>query len=156
MTKLEEECESVGPGLKGAMAPPPPPNRDTAVGTSAASGPGDNLATIVSTPLALAEHVNSLVLCLCCRVRASAPDGSSPRVYRRLFIVVYRLKPHCLSLSSTSCMIGCATALPMGVAPESICDLAQSGMDSEPASSFSLCAFSQPVTRDLLDIGRCF
>ena len=57
-----EECESADPGLKGAMAPPPPPDRDATVGTPTASGPGDNLVTIVSTPLASAEHVNSLVL----------------------------------------------------------------------------------------------
>ena len=57
-----EECESADPSSKGATAPPLLPDRDAAVGTPIASGPGDNLVTIVSTPLASAEHVSFLVL----------------------------------------------------------------------------------------------
>ena len=132
MGKPEEECESADPGSKGTMAPPPPPRRGIAVDTSTATVPGDDLVTIVSAPLlASAEHVSFLFFVFCCRVRASAPDGSSPRVYMRLFIVGYRLKPLSLILSCALCMIRCAPALPMGVAPESMCGLAQSGMDSE-------------------------
>ena len=64
MGKPEDECESADPGSKGAMAPPPPPSRGTAVDTSTATVPGDNLVTIVSAPpLASGEHVNSFVLC---------------------------------------------------------------------------------------------
>ena len=132
MSKPEEECESAHPSFKGTMAPPPPPNHGTAVDTSVATAPGDGLVTIVSAPsLASVEHVSCLLFAFCCRVRVSAPDGSSPRVYMRLFIVGYRLKPLSLILSCALCMIRCAPALPMGVAPESMCGLAQSGMDSE-------------------------
>ena len=92
-SKPEEECESTDPGDKGAMAPPPPPNRDVAVDTSAVTVAGDDLVTIISAPpLASAEHV---------------------------------------SFCSLLSVVGCAQVLPMRVAPESICDLAQSGMDSE-------------------------
>ena len=63
-------------------------------------------------------------------MRASAPDGSSPRVCTR---VVELSKDFWIFLTYFSfrlCLfIGCATALPIGVAPESLGDRWRSGED---------------------------
>ena len=82
-----EECESADLGLKGATDPSPSPDRDAAVGTPAASGVGDNLATIVSTPLASAEHVSFLFYLLCCRGAQALSMGVAPESIDRKSVV---------------------------------------------------------------------
>ena len=53
--------------------------------------------------------------------------------------------------------IGCATALPMGVAPESMFDCLQSCIDSSWLASCSSCiclSWTQPVFQPLLEFGQ--
>ena len=81
--------ESTNPTSKRGTPPPSPGHV-----TGSATAPDDRTVTLVAAPpVSSAEHVSSVCLAffLFYRVRGSAPDGSSPRVYRRLGTVGYRL-----------------------------------------------------------------